>query len=105
MENLRDFLEETIGEQLIQAVLSGSKDSSGPSKVKIRPVELKGEILYQASETVGPKVLHKNYKKEEICAFLLQQLNGSFSQLLVQGRVLDGTVLVSKKGKVTIKKK
>lgn len=105
MENLRDFLEETIGEQLIQAVLSGSKDSSGPSKVKIRPVELKGEILYQASETVGPKVLHKNYKKEEICAFLLQQLNGSFSQLQVQGSVLDGTVLVSKKGKVTIKKK
>ena len=105
MENIRDFLEETISEQLIQAVLSGSKDSSGPSKVKIRPVELKGAVLYQASETVGPKVLHKNYEKDEMISYLAQQLEGNFSQLQVQGSVLDGTVLVSKKGKVTIKKK
>lgn len=105
MENLRDFLEQTISEQLIQAVLSGSKEQDGPSKVKIRPVELKGVVLYQASETVGPKVLHKNYEKKEIIAYLIQQLEENFMQLQIQGSVLDGTVLVSKKGKVTIKKK
>lgn len=105
MENLRDFLEEVIGEQLIQAVLSGSRDKEGPSRVKVRPVELKGIIFYQASETVGPKVLHKNYEKEEMVGYLEKMLQGNFSQLQVQGSLLDGTVLVSKKGKLTIKKK
>ena len=60
MKTIDEYLEEQINEQLSQAVLSGSR-GNGPSKVKIRPVEIKGQIIYQASETVGTKVLHKNY--------------------------------------------
>lgn len=90
------------------AVLSGqrSKEKEAPSKVRIRQIELKGSVCYQASSTVGTKVLHSNYSREEVIAYVEQSLQeGGFSQLQVQGRCKDGSVLVSKKGKVTVKVK
>ena len=65
MKTIDEYLDEQINEDLKLAVLSGSK-GEGPSKVKIRPVPVKDQIMYQASETWGPKVLHKNYAREEL---------------------------------------
>ena len=60
-------------------------------------------MIYQVSETVGTKVLHRNYHREELIQYLKEGLQHHFSQLQSSGMTLDGTVLVSKKGKVTIK--
>ena len=57
MKNLREYLEEQINENLIQAVLSAGRNKDGISKIKIRPIRLKGQICYQASATEGQKVL------------------------------------------------
>lgn len=105
MKDLREYLEEQINEDLIQAVLSASRSSDGPSKVKIRPVKLKDQICYQASAQEGTKVFHKNYSREQMLAYLEEALQGNFGQMQAQGVHMDGTVLVSKKGKRTIKKK
>lgn len=43
MKTIDEYLDEQINEQLCQAVLSGSK-GEGPSKAKIRPVEIKGQV-------------------------------------------------------------
>ena len=40
MKTIDEYLEEQINEQLCQAILSGSR-GDGPSKVKIRPVEIR----------------------------------------------------------------
>ena len=104
MRTIREFLEEQINEQLIQAVLSGRRTGEGPSKVKLRPVELKGKIWYQASATEGPKVYHKNYSREEIIDYLESSM-GEFRQLQTTGRRQDGSILISKKGRATIKTK
>ena len=53
MKNLKEYLEEQINENLIQAVLSAGRKADGPSKVKIRPVKLKDQICYQASALEG----------------------------------------------------
>ena len=108
MMTLQEFLEKQFDEDLMLAVLSGqrSKEKEAPSKVRIRQIELKGSVCYQASSTVGTKVLHSNYSREEVIAYVEQSLQeGGFSQLQVQGRCKDGSVLVSKKGKVTVKVK
>ena len=108
MMTLQEFLEKQFDETLMLAVLSGqrSKEKEAPSKVRIRQIELKGSVCYQASPTVGTKVLHSNYSREEVIAYVEQSLQeGGFSQLQVQGRCKDGSVLVSKKGKVTVKVK
>ena len=44
MKNLREYLEEQINENLIQAVLSAGRNKDGISKIKIRPIRLKGQI-------------------------------------------------------------
>jgi len=103
MKTIQEFLEKQINGELILAVLSGSRKKEVPTRVRIRPVELKGQIFYQASSTVGQKVLHKNYTREELISYMENCLEGTYSQLQVQGQHMDGTVLVSKKGKQTIK--
>lgn len=105
MKNLKEYLEEQINENLIQAVLSAGRKADGPSKVKIRPVKLKDQICYQASALEGTKVFHKNYDREQMLAYLEAELSGNFGQLQCQGTLMDGVVLVSKKGKMTIKEK
>lgn len=105
MKNLREYLEEQMNEDLIQAVLSGSRSDSGPSKVKIRPVKLKNQICYQASATEGTKIFHKNYTQGQLIEYLEKEITDHFGQFQARGRRLDGTVLVSKKGKMTVKTK
>ena len=82
-----------------------TKRKTGPTKVKIRPVEVRGGIFYQASAQDGPKVFHKNYSREELLEYLEKSLKNEFGQLQASGQNLDGTVLVSKKGKITIRTK
>ena len=105
MKNLREYLEEQINENLIQATLSANRNKNGISKVKIRPIQLKGQICYQASATEGTKVLHKNYERMQLIEYLESELAENFGQFQAQGAVTDGVVLVSKKGKMTIKQK
>ena len=105
MNKLREYLEEQINKDLLWAILSSAREKGGIKKVKIRPVELKGQIVYQASATDGVKVFHKNYSREELISYLEKALMEEFRQLQAEGRRMDGTVLVSKKGKITVKTK
>lgn len=105
MKTIKQFLEEQINDQLIQAILSAPRTSGGPSKIKIRPIPLKGDVRYQASATEGTKVFHTNYTRDEVIAFIEEEMQNRFTQLQIQGNKADGTVLVSKKGKITIKTK
>lgn len=101
MMTLQEFLEKQFDENLMLAVLSGQRARKrGPSKVRIRQIELKGSVCYQASSTVGSKVLHSNYSREEVIAYVEQSLQeGGFSQLQVQGRCKDGVFLSAKRVK------
>lgn len=105
MEKLREALEESINEELYQMVMSNAKDKTIATKVKVRPVMQKGILYYQASSFEGTKVLHKNYEKKELVAFLMENMSGNYKQLEIEAIPFKITVLVSKKGKVTIKKK
>ena len=107
MKTLQEFLEEQFDQEMMLAVLSGQrkKDADVPSKVRIRPVEIKGTVCYQATATVGQKAIHKNYTHEEVLNYITDCLENGFSQLQIQGQRKDASVLVSKKGKQTMKVK
>ena len=87
MKNLREYLEEQINENLIQAVLSAGRNKDGISKIKIRPIRLKGQICYQASATEGQKVLHKNYGRTELIEYVEKELAENFRQFRAHNRV------------------
>lgn len=105
MTDLIEFLNRYVEQGLHQMTISGPRNKEGIRKIKIRPVMLKGELKYQVSETLGQKELHHNYRKEELIPYVQQKMEGQFRQLQMEGGSARGSVLVSKKGKMTIQVK
>ena len=107
MENdgLLKTIEELLTEDLRQMVLSGRLQADGPMKVRLRPVLTGGVLKFQAEEFVGKQAFHKNLPKEEAASYVTGLLGTSFKQLQAETAALEASVLVSKKGKVTIHKK
>lgn len=107
-DELEAALEWILDERLQQAILSDAikkGDEGELIRCKIRPLLLKQELKFQAEEQVGKQAFHKNLSKEEAKAYCTSLLETKFRQaefLSEKGRV---QVLVSKKGKVTVKKK
>ena len=73
MKTYQEFLEEQFDQEMMLAVLSGQRQKGDdiPSKVRIRPVEIRGTVCYQATAAVGQKAIHKNYTLEEGTVFPL----------------------------------
>lgn len=105
-EKLVEALNRIIDERLVSVVISNKRNKSYETdKIKIRPVKIKDEIMYQASSFVGTKVLHKNLSLEETRKLVFDNLSDNFSQGQFSGEAEDANILVSKKGQVTVKYK
>lgn len=105
MTEVKTLCEELIGKDLYQIIISNPLKQSKISKVKIRPVMVKGMLIFQATETVGAQVFHQNYEKDQLIEKIEEYLENDFRQMEITGTHMQATVLVSKKGKITIKKK
>ncbi|MCQ2549650.1 MAG: SAM-dependent methyltransferase [Lachnospiraceae bacterium] len=101
----RTVLEETINENLYTIILSNPRDKESGSKSKVRPIMLGGSLLYQESETKGSQIFHKNYTKEEAVKVLEEKMMSHYKQMEISTRTENAFILVSKKGKITIKRK
>lgn len=103
MEELRNMLSGFLSDRLYQIIISNPRRGESASKVKIRPIMLKGSLSFQETVTKGTQVFHENHTTEEIAERILHYMEEEFRQLEVQS--MDGrmTALVSKKGKVTLK--
>lgn len=103
MEELKSRLSEFLSDRLYQIVISNPRSREQVSKVKVRPVLLKGKLYFQETVTKGTQVFHENFSKEVMRDRMIQYMQDEFKQLEAQS--MDGklTALVSKKGKVTVK--
>lgn len=105
MSEIRGLCEEYIGKDLYQIIVSNPNKGSEISKVKIRPVMLKETLYFQATEYRGAQVFHENYNKQQLIDKIESYLQNNFKQMELTCTTMQATLLVSKKGKVTIKKK
>ncbi|WP_343209410.1 SAM-dependent methyltransferase [Anaerolentibacter hominis] len=99
------FLEDFMNDSLIEGILSNSRDKGVFSKCKYRPVRLKGIFYIQESAYRGKQIFHSNLTPEEAKSRILALLEDTFRQGELQSRNWNGTILVSKKGKATIKRR
>lgn len=99
---IKDLFEETVNWDLTNIIISNSTNKEKVSKIKIRPVLIKDELYFQASEYIGEKVFHANYTQEEILLRLPEWFEGLFRQAEIITKKGKATLLVSKKGKTTI---
>ena len=103
MMNIEELLTIYINENLHRIILSNAVSKERISKVRIRPILLKNEVMYQCTETHGPKEIHRNYGKEGIISYICAALKEDFRQMQLEAEEAEATVLVSKKGKMTVK--
>ena len=105
MSEIRGLCEEYISKDLYQIIISNPNKGSEISKVKIRPVMLKETLYFQATEYRGAQVFHENYNKQQLLDKIENYLQDNFKQMELTCTTMQATILISKKGKVTIKKK
>ena len=103
MKDIREFLDKYVNKDLERILVSNARSTSSISKLQVRPVPVKGEVRYQVTRIQGTKAIHENYEKEELISYLTEQMKENFRQLQLEGRDVQGRVLVSKKGKADIK--
>ena len=66
---------------------------------------IKGALLFQETVYEGTKVFHENRKAQETAAYIEDQLRQDFKQCEIEHKNCKATILVSKKGKMTISSK
>ena len=104
MEEIIQFLAGILNREFIRAVFSNSRVKDNVVKAKLRPMEQKGELLFQLESFTKTQAFHKNLTVEETKDELAKLLE-EFRQVQVETVSEDITVLISKKGKATIKRK
>ena len=104
-EKIYKAFETNCNEELKQIIISNSTDAQLITKIKIRPILLKKELLYQVTEYRGTKVFHQNYTKEQLLNNLDQWFEGLFKQVEIKSLLAQTNILISKKQVATVKVK
>lgn len=104
MEELQKLFETVLNKDFIRAVISNPREKGGIVKVKIRPLELKGQLVFQFESFTAKQAFHKNLDRDAAVREL-SGCAGEFRQMLIETADAEYTVLISKKGKATIKRK
>ena len=104
MENLKLLLQENLNQEFLAAVLSAPRDKSGVEKVKVRPLLKRGGLVFQLESFCNRQAFHENLSAEEAADRIFEYMQ-NMKQMQMETKQWNYTVLVSKKGKLTIKRK
>lgn len=104
MEELRKIIIESLNIDFLSATLSNPKNKDGVKKVKVRPILRKDVLMFQCEAHQNNQVFHDNYEAQQASEILVKYME-EFRQMQMETKQMRYTVLVSKKGKVTIQKK
>lgn len=99
------MLDYFMNEHLKQVTVSNPVNKEKLIKVKIRPLSIKGELMFQAEEFTAKQAFHKNMNRAEVLLYLPGLLADDFRQAELSSGLGSATVLVSKKGMATVKSK
>ena len=105
MEELKILLQKILNKDLQQIILSNSRHPEQTQKVKIRPVLIREELLFQETAYRGTQAFHENFTAEQLTDRICTALQEQFRQGEFSAKTLQATALVSKKGKLTLKVK
>lgn len=124
MDDLKTVYGKYLTEDLVLCVASNPayKSDGLPLKLKIKPVFLKGVLMFAAVETVGTRELRKNYNAADMAEVLYgytsyerAEANRTeaaaegntagqfFRQIELKNHEMQCTVMISSKGRVTVK--
>lgn len=85
MEELKILLQKILNKDLQQIILSNSRHPEQTQKVKIRPVLIREELLFQETAYRGTQAFHENFTAEQLTGPDLHRLTGA----VPAGRILS----------------
>lgn len=104
MNEIKEILEKSFNIDFIGATMSNPVDKNGAKKIKIRPVMKKEMLHFQFETHKNHQVFHENMESEQAVSLCMEYMN-QFRQMQLDTKQWKITVLISKKGKITIQKK
>lgn len=104
MKELERLLYKYLDKGLVQLIISNPRTQAEAVKISLRPVLLKQKLVFQASAQQEKKIFHYNFEQHEAVKAVIKWM-GTYRQLEIFSEIGQATVLVSKKGKITIKEK
>ena len=104
MDTIRALLNDILNIDFIQGTVSNPQIKDGVLKIKVRPVEMKDGLYFQCESFTKTQAFHENLEGPDAAERLTNAMS-EFRQMQLSTKTMNYTVLVSKKGKVTIQKK
>lgn len=104
MEEIQNVLKSILDIDFIRGTISGPRKKEGIIKVRVRPLERKGTLYFQLESFTKTQAFHENLTPEEAAEKITFYMK-EFRQMQTETVNEDVTMLVSKKGKVTIQRK
>ena len=104
MEELRALIQESLTGELYQMTAGGPRKKDGDVRLRVRPVMLRDRLLFQLESFRGNQVFHRNLTEEEAGEAVLEAM-ADFRQLSVKTRRFEAEAMVSKKGKVAVRRR
>lgn len=110
MDRLNKLLVQILTEDLEQITISGPKkkiaddDEHAIRKIRIRPVLIKDQLLFQEEQYTKKQVFHNNLSKDRAMEAIMEMMK-QYKQLQASGVGFETAVLSGKKDNLTIKHK
>ena len=104
MDEILRLLPEILNIDFIRGTISNPRDREGIIKIRVHPLEKKGELHFQLESFTKTQAFHENLTAEDACRKIAGVME-RFGQMQIETVREECTVLVSKKGKVTVRRK
>lgn len=98
-KEIKQALELFLNESLERVLMSNPADSGKISRSRIRPLLMKGRLVFQAEEQAGKQAFHRNLDKDEAADYVTGLLEGSFRQAEITSGLGKALILVSKRAR------
>lgn len=105
MNQIEELLKRVLTSFLVDMVISGARGGGDFIKIKVRPVMIRDSLYFQVSRYTDKQVFHENMTAEDALETLSGWILHDFRQAQIRMQDEMVTVLVSKKGKATVKSK
>lgn len=103
MQKVKQLLMDHLNEDTLRAVVSNGRKKQLPRKILFRPFLERDHLMFQREEYRGQQIFHKNMDKETAVEHICTLLEKDYKQLDLQCQDRGFSVLVSKKGKSSVK--
>ena len=98
-------LQSLITKHIIDITISNPTKEETITKINIRPMEVKGQILYQIEEFTKTQAFHKNVTLDELTKLFPTYFEQRFRQAQLRSAKEEVQILVSKRGAISILRK